>query len=133
MTVNEGVQSYLVDQQRRGITADTPIYGTPSLNTLIAKPWAKDNLILQTMAPMVQDRAGNTIQTKTDFSQVMQNANNLIASGKLTESQAVQQINGMTRSMMQDTSDAFGAKRFACTYAAAICSADAKWRNAGKL
>ena len=107
--VNQAVSMKLKNFQSN-ITPQTPIFGTHSLDTMLAQPWAQKNPVLQGLAPLAADASGKLQPTQFKFENAFDMANKLIADKKINVNQAVQALKDIAANDQNDNNVAGGFK-----------------------
>lgn len=114
----DGFVTSQLQQQQKLIQPGVGIYGTPSINSLLTQKDSSGNLVnvnndvLNSMVPMTMDGSGGTITKAGNFNDVINSANMLVQSGKLTEAKAAQQVAAIAQSAQQASNEAIGYKKF---------------------
>lgn len=103
----------LVEEQRRGFDSNNKFYTMPSAGTLIDRPWAKSNPIIQALRPLAVDSSGQAIRRDVDGSLLLNTAATLVKNKTLSEAQAVQALRDTGMNILNDVQTAGGFKRFA--------------------
>jgi hypothetical protein len=109
------VQGYVFKKilgEQNNIQTSNKIFAMPSVNTIMERPWAEGNDILQAMKPLTMDASGAKISKDMNGSLLINTASQLVNEGKLTEAQAVKQLSDIGHNVLNDIQTAGGFKRF---------------------